>query len=66
MADESPFLELAPPAWAARALAAVLLALFAIGVVALVTVRVPETVSAPFVVVARAAPTRSARCTTAR
>ncbi len=53
MADDLPFLESAPPAWAARALATVLLALFALGVVALVTVRVPETVSAPFVVVAQ-------------
>lgn len=53
MADETPFLDAAPPAWAARALATVLLALFALGVVALVTVRVPETVSAPFVVVAQ-------------
>ena len=53
MADESPFLDSAPPAWAARALATVLLALFALGVVALVTVRVPESVSAPFVVVAQ-------------
>ncbi len=53
MADQSPFLETAPPAWAARALATVLLSLFVIGIVALVTVRVPETVSAPFVVVAQ-------------
>ncbi len=53
MADDTPFLDAAPPAWAARALATVLLALFALGVVALVTVRVPETVSAPFVVVAQ-------------
>lgn len=53
MADELPFLESAPPAWAARALASVLLALFALAMIALVTVRVPETVNAPFVVVAQ-------------
>ena len=40
-----------PPLWAARALAWVLLALFAAGALALVLVQVPETVAAPFVLV---------------
>jgi membrane fusion protein len=54
MADrpEAPYLDGAPPAWAARALAWMLLALFVAGVVVMVTVHVPESVSAPFVVVA--------------
>lgn len=58
---DAPFLDPAPPAWAARALASVLLALAAIGVLALMVVRVPETVSAPFVIVAEkgADPVRS-------
>jgi membrane fusion protein len=52
--EPAPFLDPAPPPWAARALATVLLALFAVGIAALVLVQVPETVSAAFVV----APTR--------
>ena len=53
MAVEDPlYLDSEPPAWAARALAAVLLALAAIGVVALFVVRVPETIMAPFVIIA--------------
>lgn len=47
--EPPPFLQEAPPPWAARALATVLLALFAAVVVALFVVRVPETVSASFV-----------------
>lgn len=50
--DDAPYLDGAPPPWAARALAWVLLALFAVSAVAMVTVQVPETVSASFVVVA--------------
>lgn len=46
-----PYLDTAPPPWAARALAWVLLALFAAAVTALVVVQVPETVAAPFVLV---------------
>lgn len=48
--DPPPFLDPAPPPWAARALATVLLLLFATGMVALVVVTVPETVSAPFTI----------------
>jgi membrane fusion protein len=48
--EPAPFLETDPPPWAARALATVLLALFAVGAIALFAVHVPETVSAPFVV----------------
>lgn len=46
-----PFLETAPPPWAARALAWVLLSLFAVGGLALFLVQVPETVVAPFALV---------------
>lgn len=54
MADDldAPFLDAAPPAWAARSLAWILLALAATGALALVLVQVPETVMAPFVIVA--------------
>jgi membrane fusion protein len=45
----APFLDSSPPPWAARSLATVLLLLFAAGGVAMFVVRVPETVSAPFV-----------------
>jgi membrane fusion protein len=44
-----PFLDPAPPPWAARALASILLALFGAAVAALILVQVPETVSAVFV-----------------
>jgi multidrug efflux pump subunit AcrA (membrane-fusion protein) len=44
-----PFLDPAPPPWAARAFASILLALFGVAVAALILVRVPETVSAAFV-----------------
>lgn len=50
-ASDTPFLQHAPPAWAARSLAWVLLATFAAGVLALVLVQVPETIAAPFVLV---------------
>lgn len=49
-----PFLDAAPPPWAARAFASVLLMLFVVGVVVMIVVQVPETVSSPFVL----APTR--------
>jgi membrane fusion protein len=49
-AGEPPtFLDEEPPPWAARALATVLLVLFTTALVALFVVRVPETVSASFV-----------------
>jgi membrane fusion protein len=47
--QDLPYLDPSPPPWAARALATVLLFLFAAGVAALVLVQVPETVSAAFV-----------------
>lgn len=47
----SPYLASAPPPWAARALAGVLLALFTVATLALFLVQVPETVVAPFVLV---------------
>lgn len=46
-----PFLVSAPPPWAARGLAWVLLGLFAGGALALFLVQVPETVAAPFALV---------------
>lgn len=46
-----PFLDSAPPPWAARGLAWILLAIFATLVVAAVVVHVPETVTARFVLV---------------
>ncbi len=51
--DESatPFLEGEPPHWAARGLAYVLILLFTTALLAAFVVRVPETVSAPFVLV---------------
>jgi membrane fusion protein len=48
-----PFLETSPPVWAARALTWVLLAMFVVAAFGLVMVQVPETVTAPFVVVAK-------------
>lgn len=50
-ASDPPFLDDAPPAWAARSLAWVLLATFGAGVLAIVLVEVPETVVAPFMLV---------------
>jgi membrane fusion protein len=47
--EPPPFLDDAPPPWAARALSTVLLALFGVAIVALFVVQVPETVSATFV-----------------
>lgn len=59
--DDAPYLVEAPPVWAARALAWVLLALAVVAVLTLALVQVPETVVAPFVVVAErgADPVRS-------
>lgn len=48
---EAPFMDPDPPHWAARGLSTVLIAVFATAVVAAVLVRVPETVSGPFVLV---------------
>lgn len=50
-AKDAPFLDPSPPAWAARALAWTILALFAVAVAALVLVQVPESVRARFVLV---------------
>jgi multidrug resistance efflux pump len=50
--EPAPFLDPAPAPWAARGLAWLLIALFAVAVVASVAVRVPETVSSRFVLVA--------------
>jgi membrane fusion protein len=47
--EPPPFLDPTPAPWAARALATILLLLFALGMAALVLVQVPETVSAAFV-----------------
>ncbi len=47
--DPPPFLDEEPPPWAARSVSTVLLVLFAVGLVALFVVHVPETVSASFV-----------------
>lgn len=47
----TPFLGSDPPAWAARALTVVLLTFFVAAGVASVVIRVPETVSGPFVLV---------------
>lgn len=47
----APFLDTTPPAWAARSLATVLLSVFACAALASVLVKLPETVSAPFVLV---------------
>ena len=49
MSEPAPFLDREPPLWAARSLATILLLLFVVGVVATAVVRVPETVSASFV-----------------
>lgn len=59
--QDTPYLDPDPPVWAARALAWVLLALAVVAAVALVVVQVPETVSAPFTIVAQqgADPVRS-------
>jgi hemolysin D len=46
-----PFLAFTPPPWAVRSLAAVLIVLFGAALLAAIVVRVPETVSAPFVLV---------------
>jgi len=46
--DDAPFLEKDPPPAVARGLSSILIALFAVAAVVSVTVRVPETVSAPF------------------
>ncbi|MGH8518048.1 MAG: HlyD family secretion protein, partial [Panacagrimonas sp.] len=46
-----PFLDTDPPHWAARGLSWILLALFAAAALAIAVVRIPETVSSPFVLV---------------
>jgi len=49
MADDTPpFLDLTPPHWAANGLAYLVIALVALAGVAAVAVKVPETVSSPF------------------
>ena len=47
--EPPPFLEDAPPPWAARSLSTILIGLFIVGLVAVFVVRVPETVAASFV-----------------
>ena len=49
--DTPPFLGSEPPPWAARGLSTLLLTLFLSGVIAAVTVKVPETVRGPFMLV---------------
>jgi membrane fusion protein len=49
--EPEPFLESAPPHWAARGLAYLLILLFLTAMAASVTVHIPETVSGPFVLV---------------
>lgn len=48
---DPPFLDTAPPHWAARGLSTVLIALFTVAVLAAVLVTVPETVTGTFVLV---------------
>jgi membrane fusion protein len=48
---EAPFLDTEPPHWAARGLAYLLMALFFIVVIASIFVRLPETVTSPFLLV---------------
>jgi multidrug efflux pump subunit AcrA (membrane-fusion protein) len=49
--EEAPFLEQAPPHWAARGLAMMLLVLFVAVVVASIVITLPETIASPFVLV---------------
>jgi len=60
---DPPFLEASPPHWVSRALSTLIIAVFVVAVVAAILVRVPETVSGPFVLVPErgADPVRSAR-----
>jgi membrane fusion protein len=60
---DPPFLETAPPHWAARGLSTLVIAVFVIAVTAAAIVRVPETVAGPFVLVPEhgADPVRVAR-----
>jgi membrane fusion protein len=46
-----PFLDTRPPHWAARGLASILLALFAVSTVAAFAVRIPESLAASFVLI---------------
>ncbi len=48
---ESPFLDTEPPHWAARGLAYVLILLFVVAVLVSIFVRLPETVTSPFLLV---------------
>lgn len=50
-AADAPFLAATPPAWIARALAALLVALFVGSLVAMMVIRLPDTVASPFVLV---------------
>jgi membrane fusion protein len=60
---DPPFLETAPPHWAARGLSTLVMAVFVVAVTAAAVVRVPETVAGPFVLVPErgADPVRVAR-----
>src|SRR5690242_10744902 len=61
--EEAPFLEEAPPHWAARGLAILLLVLFVAAMVASIVITLPETIASPFVLVPGhgADPIRAAR-----
>ena len=50
-AEETPFLEGAPPHWAAGGLAIMLLVVFVAAIVASIVITLPETISSPFVLV---------------
>ncbi|HKY90483.1 MAG TPA: HlyD family efflux transporter periplasmic adaptor subunit [Nevskiaceae bacterium] len=49
--DAPPFLDTDPPHWVARSLAALILALFTVAALVLAFLKVPESVSSPFVLV---------------
>src|ERR1043166_7077014 len=49
--EEAPFLEDAPPHWAARGLAVLLLVLFVAAIIASIVITLPETIASPFVLV---------------
>src|SRR5215813_4248996 len=51
MPERTPFLDAAPPHWAARGLVYVILVVFGTAAVAASVIEVPETVSSPFVLV---------------
>lgn len=60
---DAPFLETDPPHWVARGLSTLIIGMFVVALIAAIVVRVPETVSGPFVLVPErgADPLRAAR-----